>query len=268
MVTGGAAGIGLALAHRFAAEGMRVMLADVEEPTLEQSAKDLREEFGEDRIGAQVTDVRDAAAVEALADATFDQFGTAHVICNNAGIAVGGVSWSIPDDRWRWIIEVNLLGVINGLRSFVPRLIEQDEGHIINTASAAGMVTGPLMSPYYATKHAVVALSESLKMDLGVTGANVGVSVLCPEWVRTGIGECERNRPDGVSPSPVATAGEASLVRPLVEAGIDPDEIANDALDALREGRFWVFTHPTTLPAAQKRWGAIESGGQPVPWTF
>lgn len=268
VITGGAAGIGFALARRFATEGTSVMLADVEKPALDVAANNLSEEFGKDRISAHLTDVRDAAAVEALAEATFDRFGTAHVVCNNAGVAVGGVSWNIPDDRWRWIVEVNLLGVVNGLCAFVPRLIEQDEGHVINTASAAGLVTGPLIAPYYATKHAVVALSESLQLDLSVTGANVGVSVLCPEWVRTDITASERNRPEGVSPSLVAADGEASLVKPLVESGIEPDEVANHALDALRDRRFWVFTHPNTLPAAQKRWHAIESDGHPIAWSF
>lgn len=268
VVTGGAAGIGFALARRFAAADMKIMLADIEEPVLDRSVASLQEEFGEDRIAGRVTDVRDAAAVEALAEATFDRFGTAHVVCNNAGVAVGGVSWAIPDDRWRWILEVNLLGVVNGIRAFVPRLIEQGEGHVINTASAAGLVTGPLIAPYYASKHAVVALSESLQLDLTLNDAAVGVSVLCPEWVRTDISTSERNRPEGVSPSPVATNGEASLVHPLIEAGIEPDEVAGQALEALREGRFWVLTHVTTLPAAQKRWQAIEADARPVPWSL
>jgi NAD(P)-dependent dehydrogenase (short-subunit alcohol dehydrogenase family) len=268
VVTGGAAGIGFALARRFAGEGMKVMLADVEEPALETAARDLGEEFGEDRVAARVTDVRDAAAVEALAEATFDRFGTAHVVCNNAGVALGGVTWAVPEDRWRWIVDVNLFGVVNGIRAFVPRFVEQNEGHVVNTSSAAGLVTGPLIGPYYATKHAVVALSESLQLDLGMAGADVGVSVLCPEWVRTTLTSSERNRPGDVSPSPVASGGEASLVQPLIDAGIEPDEVAGAALEAVRSGRFWVFTHPSTLPAAQKRWQAIESDGQPVPWSF
>lgn len=266
VITGGAAGIGLALARRFASEGMHVMLADVEAAILDRTTAQLRDEFGEDRIASRVTDVRDPAALETLAEATFDRFGTAHVICNNAGVAIGGLSWDIPDDRWRWIVDVNLMGVVNGIRAFAPRLVEQDEGHIVNTASAAGLVTGPLMSPYYATKHAVVALTESLHLDLGQAKSQVRASVLCPEWVRTGISGSERNRPEDVSPSPVAAEGEASLMSPLVESGLEPEEVASTTLDGIRKGRFWIFTHSSTLPSARKRWQAIEADDEPVTW--
>src|SRR4029453_11370531 len=122
-----------------------------------------------------------------------------HVVCNNAGVGVGGMAWEVPADRWRWIVDVNLLAVAHGIRAFVPRMIEQGEGHVVNTASSAGILTGPAMSPYSATKHAVVALSESLHFDLQLSGAPVGVSVLCPEWVRTNIADSDRNRPDDVA---------------------------------------------------------------------
>ena len=272
VVTGGASGIGLALARRFAAEGMKVVLADVEADALDVAAKELGDEFGDDVVAAVRTDVRDPASVDALAAATFERFGTAHVVCNNAGVAVGGFSWEIPADRWRWIVEVNLLGVVNGIRSFVPRLIEQGEGHVVNTASIAGMVTAPVMSPYVATKHGVVALSESLHFDLQVTGhgAGVGVSVLCPEWVRTRIAQAERNRPDGVSamelPEGVAEGEGQSIIGGFVENGLDPAEVAGKVYDAIRERRFWIFTHDTSLASVQARFDAITSDGQPTFW--
>jgi NAD(P)-dependent dehydrogenase (short-subunit alcohol dehydrogenase family) len=309
VVTGGASGIGLALARRFLADGALVTIADVEEAALGEAAAALGHEHDADRVLAVRTDVRDAEAVDALAAATFERFGTAHVVCNNAGVGVGGLTWTIPADRWRWIVEVNLLGVANGIRAFVPRLIDQGEGHVVNTASSAGLLTGPGMSPYFATKHAVVALSESLYFDLQyVDGAGgVGVSVLCPEWVRTRIADSERNRPDDVSamvlpdPAPggtvpavepvgVPVGGEGagagdpadtvaganggggeeldprSIVQGLVEAGMEPAEVADQVADAIRTDRFWILTHETTLPLARRRWDAMSAGGQPTFW--
>jgi NAD(P)-dependent dehydrogenase (short-subunit alcohol dehydrogenase family) len=270
VVTGGASGIGRALADRFAREGMRVVIADVERSALDEAGEALADEFGADNVAGVLTDVRDELAVDALAAAVFERFGTAHVLCNNAGVGVGGLAWTVPADRWRWIIDVNVLGVAHGVRAFVPRMIEQGEGHVINTASAAGILTGPGMSPYFATKHAVVALSESLHFDLQVTGAAVGVSVLCPEWVRTNIAESERNRPDDVAPveAPEGVDDEAirAFMRDMVDSGIDPAAVADQVLDAIRTRRFWILTHPGTLPTAQKRWDAIARDGQPVLW--
>jgi NAD(P)-dependent dehydrogenase (short-subunit alcohol dehydrogenase family) len=267
VVTGAASGIGRGLATRFAQEGMRVVLADVERAALDATAEALAGEFGADNVLAVPTDVRDDAAVDALAAATFDRFGTAHVVCNNAGVGTGGLAWEVPADRWRWIVDVNLLGVAHGVRAFVPRMIEQGEGHVVNTASSAGILTGPIMSPYYATKHAVVALSESLHFDLQLAGSPVGVSVLCPEWVRTNIADSERNRPPEVAESalPIDEAGREFL-QSLVDGGLDPAEVAGIVLDGIRAGRFWVFTHPTTIGHARRRWDAIESDGVPAFW--
>jgi len=286
VVTGGASGIGLALARRFAAEGMQVVVADVEAEALAAAAKDLAAEFGDDNVLHQVTDVGDPDAVDALADAAFGRFGAAHVLCNNAGVGIGGLSWAIPADRWRWIVDVNLMGVVNGIRSFVPRMIEQGEGHVVNTASVAGIVTSPMMSPYIATKHAVVGLTESLYLDLQMTGAPVGASVLCPEWVQTRIFESERNRPEGVSemsfpglapsPEPESEPGQgpeddaapapASMLETLVGGGIDPADVAGKVLDAIVGQRFWIFTHDTSVEAAARRHRAIEKDGRPVFW--
>jgi NAD(P)-dependent dehydrogenase (short-subunit alcohol dehydrogenase family) len=285
VVTGAASGIGRALADRFAAEGMSVVMADVERDALDGAANEVAAAHGDDRVLAVPTDVREEAAVEALAAATFDRFGTAHVLCNNAGVGVGGLAWTVPADRWRWIVEVNLLSVAHGIRAFVPRMIDQGEGHVVNTASAAGLLTGPGMSPYFATKHGVVALSESLYFDLHLVGAPVGVSVLCPEWVRTQIADSERNRPDGVGEMtlpggaaapdtaegadvaeavPAPTMGD--FVRNRVEGGLEPGDVAGMVLDGMRSGRFWITTHPTTVDSARKRWDAIASDGTPALW--
>ena len=268
VVTGAASGIGLALATRFAGEGMRVVLADVERAALDRAAGSLAGEFGDDHVLAVPTDVREEQAVEALAAATFERFGTAHVLCNNAGVGLGGLAWTVPADRWRWAVEVNLLSVAHGIRAFVPRMIEQGEGHVVNTASAAGILTGPAMSPYYATKHGVVALSESLFFDLNVVGAAVGVSVLCPEWVRTQIHDSERNRPEGVAEMPgMAGSGvPGDFVKNLVDGGLEPSEVAGMVLDGIRTGRFWILTHPTTIATARRRWDAIAADGHPTLW--
>lgn len=259
VVTGAASGIGLGLARRFASEGMKVVLADVEEPALKAAADELAADGAD--VLAVPTDVSDHDAVHGLARATFDRFGTAHVVCNNAGIGTGGPAWEVSDAQWRWIIGVNLMGVVHGIQAFVPRLIEQDEGHVVNTASAAGLTTGPAMSPYFATKHAVVALSEGLLADLRLANANVGVSVLCPEWVNTRINQSDRNRPPDV-PSFEELRPELGPMREmldsLVASGLDPSEVADHVVRAIRSNRLHILTHPTTIAAVRTRLAAIE----------
>jgi NAD(P)-dependent dehydrogenase (short-subunit alcohol dehydrogenase family) len=269
VVTGAASGIGLGLVTRFGQEGANVVLADVERDALDRAAASLTDQLGADRVLAVPTDVRHEDEVLALAEATFQRFGAAHVLCNNAGIGTGGLAWMVPADRWRWIVEVNLLAVAHGIRAFVPRMIDQGEGHVVNTASAAGINTGPAMSPYFATKHAVVALSESLHFDLRMTGAPVGVSVLCPEWVRTNIAESERNRPPEVAEvelPPDAPVEARSVVQGLLAGGLDPLDVAGMVVDGIRAGRFWIFTHDTTVSLAKRRWDAIATDGQPPAW--
>ena len=194
VITGGASGIGRAVADRAAGEGMRIVLGDVEEGPLKEAVDDLTSS-GAEALGV-VTDVADGASVRNLRDAALDRFGAVHLVHNNAGIGLGGPIWEVSEADWRWILGVNLWGVIHGVRTFTPLLIEQGEGHIVNTASIAGLIAAPFLGPYNATKQAVVAISETLFKDLQSVGAPVGVSVLCPGFVQTRIAESERNRPD------------------------------------------------------------------------
>ncbi len=247
VVTGGASGIGLALARRFAAEGMCVVIGDVEEPALDTAVSELR------ATGATVegvwTDVADAASVQHLADVAVERFGAIHVACNNAGVAAGGLSWEVDLHDWQWVLGVNLWGVVHGVRAFVPVMVDQGEGHVVNTASIAGLTTVPLMGPYTVSKHAVVALSETLHHELALTAPHVGVSVLCPGWVRTNIADSARNRPGGAPAADVA-APAAGVMRGFIEQGMAPDAVAGQVLDAIREQRFWILTHD----AESERW--------------
>jgi NAD(P)-dependent dehydrogenase (short-subunit alcohol dehydrogenase family) len=241
VITGGASGIGNALARRFASEGARVVIGDVEADALERAVLDLRASGAE--VEGVVTDVTDPAQMQALADAAVARFGGVHVFCNNAGVGGGGLSWEMPLSTWEWVIGVNLWGVIHGVRSFVPLLMQQTEGHIVNTASVAGLVAAPFMGPYNASKHAVVAISETLHHELAMTAPHVKVSVLCPGWVNTRIHESGRNRPEHLREEAVADADGASLLQGMIENGMPPDDVAAKVLDAMRDDRFWILTH-------------------------
>jgi NAD(P)-dependent dehydrogenase (short-subunit alcohol dehydrogenase family) len=267
VVTGAASGIGLALARRFAGEGMRIVLADVEEPALDLAVAALQD-TGVEVLGA-VTDVSDAGQVQALADATVERFGTVHLVCNNAGVGAGGLSWEAPLSTWEWVLGVNLWGVVHGIRSFVPLLVEQGEGHVVNTASVAGLVAPPYMGPYSASKHAVVAISETLLHELRFVGANVGVSVVCPGWVRTRIAESDRNRP---TPLDVADGETDAAVRAVleraIEGGMAPERVADQVLDAVLEDRFWVLTHDRAdlwVKAVDARLESVAARRNPTP---
>jgi NAD(P)-dependent dehydrogenase (short-subunit alcohol dehydrogenase family) len=258
-VTGGAAGIGLAMARAFAQSGMKVMLADIEQNALSAAVEDLRKISPD--IRATACDVADAASVERAAQATFAAFGHVHVVCNNAGVAAGGGIDHISLDNWRWVIDVNLMGVLHGIRSFLPHIRAHGEGgHIVNTASMAGMQGGLGFSPYGASKFAVVSMSEGLNMQLKPHG--IGVSVLCPSYVRTGIGNSGRNRPERygatlpLDPASPAAAMVAEIAKNL-QAGLDPADVAARVLAAVREDRLYVFTHPGMRAEVEDRFAAI-----------
>ena len=258
-VTGGAAGIGLALGRAFAQAGMKVMLADIEADALQAAVKSLQEISPD--IRGTVCDVADAASVERAAQASFDAFGRVHVVCNNAGVAAGGGIDHISLDNWRWVIDVNLMGVVHGIKSFLPHMRAHGEGgHIVNTASMAGMQGGLGFSPYGASKFAVVSMSEGLAMQLKPHG--IGVSVLCPSYVRTRIGESGRNRPERygqsqpLDPASSAAAMVAEIARQL-ETGLEPAFVAARVLTAIRENELYVFTHPGMQAELEPRFAAI-----------
>ncbi|MDQ2949503.1 MAG: SDR family NAD(P)-dependent oxidoreductase [Acidobacteriota bacterium] len=253
VVTGAASGIGRAMAESFAAQGMRVVLADIEEGPLAEVAQAMQ------RSGTAVLpyrlDVSNAAEVEALANAAYDKFGAVHILCNNAGVAGEGVPvWLQTLDAWNWILKVNLFGVIHGIHSFVPRMLAAGEdGHIVNTASVAGHLAGPRLSPYYVSKFGTVAISESLYHDLQQANAKVNVSVLCPGFVRTKIIESQRNRPKvGNFHAPVSPDFAAATLA-MMEQGIAPEVVAEAVLQAIRLNQFWIMTHPEYDEAIRQR---------------
>ncbi len=260
VVTGAASGIGLAMTRAFVGRGMSVVMADVDEQALVEQARSLEGEGA--RVVGVLTDVTVPADVEALADRTESTFGGVHLVCNNAGVAPAGPLLASTAGEMRWVFDVNVHGVANGIRAFGPRLVAAGEGHIVNTASEAGLTTTSMLAVYCASKHAVVGLSEALFWELEGTG--VGVSCLCPELVRTGIFESERNKPAHLE----LGVGHGSTIPPLREMiqviGMDPADVAATVVDAVLHDRFWVFTHDVTPTRAAVRFADIAAGRNPT----
>jgi NAD(P)-dependent dehydrogenase (short-subunit alcohol dehydrogenase family) len=255
-VTGAASGLGRSMALAFAAEGMDVALADVDEASLSPVGEEIQAK-GVRAITLKV-DVSHAAQVEAFRDHALARLGGVHVVCNNAGVSPLGAVWENTTADWQWILGVNLWGVINGVRAFTPYLVEQNEGHIVNTASVAGMISPPGSGAYNVTKHAVVALSESLHHDLRERNSAVGVSVLCPAYVPTGIVDSERNRPRELRNPPhevsAAALARREMLRKAVTSGkVSADQVAQAVVAAIRDERFYILTHPRIKGAIRAR---------------
>lgn len=278
VVTGGASGIGRAVAARFAAAGANVVIADIEQGALDQTVDD----FG--RAGHAVLgvrcDVSDGDSVQALADLTIAKFGAVHILHNNAGVGIGGPIWTHSTADWEWVLGVNLWGVIHGIRVFVPLMIEQGlPAHVVNTASMAGLISVPNLAAYNVSKHSVVTMSETLARDLAIAGHDIGVSVLCPGLVSTNIFESQRNRPPDLTATAddqVSASLEGMMSRVDKQAHRDasssfngmitPDAVANDVFDAIIDERFYILTHPeSTHERVRTRMNDIVEDRQPSP---
>lgn len=257
VITGGASGIGFATAKKLAARGMRLVLADIEEPALERACAELGV-LGHDAIGV-VTDVGDLEAVQRLADTAWDHFGAVHVVFNNAGVAVGGPTWEMKHSDWEWQVRVNLWGPIHGIEAFVPRMIEQRQwGHVLFTASFAGLVPNVGLGVYCVTKYGVVAMAEVLAKELRPHG--MGASVLCPMRVHTNIGSSERNRPaelGGPEASPrVPDQGEDN--EDLAGRVLEVDPVAALVVDAIDHNRLYVLPHDESREPIRRRFARID----------
>lgn len=258
VVTGAASGIGLGMARSFAAAGMSVVLSDIEADRLDAAVAELRGN-GHAALGV-TTDVTKEAEVQALADAALAEFGAVHVMANNAGIGIGGAVDEMSVDDWRWTLDVDLWGVIYGIRTFLPLLKEQGEGHITATSSMAGLLSGPVLGAYHVAKHGVVGLMDTVRIELAMAKSDVRASVLCPGPVDTEVARSDRNRPDDLSPHESSELEDrfwTNLTSSLA-AGMAPDEVGHLMLDAIQNERFWVLTHPEEfLPLVERRVEAI-----------
>lgn len=256
-ITGGAGGLGLAMARAFAAKGAKIMLADRDAEGLSKAAATLAAD-GVD-VGTVTCDVTDVDALKAAAAATIERFGKVHIVVNNAGVAVGGQPGEIPLEDWRWIVDINLMGVAYGVEIFTP-LIEQhgEGGHIVNTASMAGHVAMPGMGPYHATKYAVVGYSEALNVELGPRG--IGVSVLCPAWVKTNIHNTGFDKPSGgMSREEAQSDPQYQQMASVIDGGLDADLVGGWVVDCVEADRLYIFTHPTFAPFIEAKYGQIKA---------
>ena len=270
VLTGGASGFGLECARIAASLGMNVVLVDVQKDALKNAHDEIK------ALGVQVmakrVDVSNAEEMQELASAVFERFGAPHFVFNNAGVGAGGLVWENSVKDWEWLLGVNLWGVIHGVRLFTPMMLEaakQDasfQGHIVNTASMAGLLTPPNMGIYNVTKHAVVALTETLYQDLKLVSPHISASVLCPYFVPTGINQSERNRPDHLAaakPTQSQLIGQAMSDKAVSSGKVTAAQVAQMVFDAVQTDQFYIYSHPKALGNAQTRFDAIVHGHNP-----
>ena len=271
VITGGASGLGRAFANTAARLGMKLVLADVQQDALDKAAAELEGEGAQ--VLAMTCDVRKSDQIAALADATMARFGAVHLLFNNAGVGSGGLIWENTEADWDWVMGVNVMGVAHGVRIFTRLMLEcaqRDpafEGHIVNTASMAGLLNAPTMGVYNVSKHAVVSLSETLYHDLQLVGAPIGASVLCPYFVPTGISHSHRNRPADVAMTanvtPSQVAAQAMTVKAVESGKVSAADVAQITFDAIASGQFYIFSHPQALGGVADRMNDIVSHTNP-----
>ncbi len=272
VITGAGSGFGREFARMGAALGMKLVLADIQADALAAAADELKEKGAE--LIAQRIDVSQGEQVQHLADLSRQAFGGVHVLFNNAGVAGGGLVWENSEKDWQWMLGVNLWGVIHGVRCFVPMMLEQgDECHVVNTASVAGLLSPQMMGLYNVSKHGVVTLTETLYNDLRLTGARIGVTLLCPAFVPTGISHSERNRPadlaSGSGPTPSMVAAQLASEKAVSSGRISAEDVAKMTFGAIRENRFYVITHPKILASVELRLQDIVAQRNPSdPFTY
>ncbi|MFC0134142.1 hypothetical protein CR105_11275 [Massilia eurypsychrophila] len=265
VITGGASGLGREFANQAAERGMKVVLADVQQDALDQARSEL--EARGVQVLAMLCDVRKGEQVQALADATMERFGAVHLVFNNAGVGSGGLIWENSEADWEWVLGVNVWGVIHGVRIFTRLMLDcaardpSFEGHIVNTASMAGLLNAPTMGVYNVSKHAVVSLSESLYHDLQLVEAPIGASVLCPYFVPTGISQSHRNRPRDVKMTAGPTASQMAaqaMTQKAVESGkVSAADVAQITFEAIGAGQFYIYSHPGALGNVAERMDEI-----------
>jgi len=270
VLTGGASGFGLGCARIGASLGMNLVIVDVQADALKQAHDELKSTGA--TVMAKKVDVSNASAMQELANAVFERFGAPHFVFNNAGVGAGGLVWENTVQDWEWLLGVNLWGVIHGVRLFTPMMLEaakQDphyQGHIVNTASMAGLLTPPNMGIYNVTKHAVVSLTETLYQDLKLVSDQVSASVLCPYFVPTGINSSERNRPEGLKPQALTQSqiiGQAMSDKAVSSGKVSAAQVAQMVFDAIHADQFYIYSHPKALGNAQTRFDAIVHGHNP-----
>ena len=273
IITGAGSGFGLEVSRLAAGRGMKLVLADVQQDALDRSAAEMRA-LGADVLASKV-DVSKADQVEALGAATRARFGAPHFVFNNAGIGAGGLIWENTLKDWEWVLGVNVMGVVNGVRVFTPMMLEAAkkdpawEGHIVNTASMAGLLNAPNMGVYNVSKHAVVALSETLYQDLRLVTDQIGASVLCPFFVPTGITASDRNRPDSLrdvaaKPTRSQLIGKAMSEKAVSSGKVTAAQVAANVFDAVERGRFYIYSHPKSLASVQTRLEDIMQSRNPT----